>query len=202
MRHAFSDKLALKRPAQIPKRTIQLNHASPRQGKGGADEKENSGGTFGRSVCVGWMYAYGHYALADTTPPADAISTGASLHSYCTESQREFLEQTQEELPVELVFHHWTETAADYKTTDETVISGVLQALRDVTVVSRSPIVSTDNRGLTFVTAQGDTCSFWFDERRFEGVDGACYVLSGDEKLWELVWGIRDADPEYQDLMR
>ena len=52
------------------------------------------------------------------------------------------------------------------------------------------------------VTAQGDTYSFWFDKRRFEGVDGRCYVLSGDEKLWELVWGIRTADPDYQDLMR
>ena len=91
---------------------------------------------------------------------------------------------------------------ADYKTTDEKVISEVLQELRDVTVVSRSLIASTDTRGLTFVTAQGDTCSFWFDERRFEGVGDASYVLSGDEKLWELVWGVRDADPEYQDLMR
>ena len=80
--------------------------------------------------------------------------------------------------------------------------SGVLQALRDVSVESESPIVSTDNRGLTFVTAQGDTYSFWFDKRRFEGVDGRCYVLSEDEKLWELVWGIRTADPDYQDLMR
>ena len=51
------------------------------------------------------------------------------------------------ELPVELIFHHWTETAADYETRDETVIAGVLQALRDVSVESESPIVSTDNRG-------------------------------------------------------
>lgn len=112
------------------------------------------------------------------------------------------MELPHEELPVELIFHHWTETAADYETRDETVIAGVLQALRDVSVESESPIVSTDNRGLTFVTAQGDTYSFWFDKRRFEGVDGRCYVLSGDEKLWELVWGIRAADPDYQDLMR
>ena len=63
-------------------------------------------------------------------------------------------------------------------------------------------IDNNDTRGLTFVTAQGDTYSFWFDKRRFEGVDGRCYVLSGDEKLWELVWGIRAADPDYQDLMR
>lgn len=63
-------------------------------------------------------------------------------------------------------------------------------------------IDNNDTRGLTFVTAQGDTYSFWFDKRRFEGVDGRCYVLSGDEKLWELVWGIRATDPDYQDLMR
>ena len=112
------------------------------------------------------------------------------------------MELPHEELPVELIFHHWTETAADYETRDETMIAGVLQALRDVSVESESPIVSTDTRGLTFVTAQGDTCSFWFDERRFEGVGDASYVLSGDEKLWELAWGIRTTDPDYQDLMR
>lgn len=142
---------------------------------------------------------------AETPTPTETSSPayqGDSLFAYCTEKQRELLELPHEELPVELVFHHWTETAADYKTTDEKVISEVLQELRDVTVVSRSLIASTDTRGLTFVTAQGDTCSFWFDERRFEGVGDASYVLSGDEKLWELVWGIRDADPEYQDLMR
>ena len=99
------------------------------------------------------------------------------------ERQRELLELPHEELPVELIFHHWTETAADYETRDETVIAGVLQALRDVSVESESPIVSTDNRGLTFVTAQGDTYSFWFDKRRFEGVDGRCYVLSGRPRL-------------------
>ena len=103
--------------------------------------------------------------------------------------QRELLELPHEELPVELIFHHWTETAADYETRDETVIAGVLQALRDVSVESESPIVSTDTRGLTFVTAQGDTYSFWFDKRRFEGVDGRCYDLSGDEKLWDWCGG-------------
>ena len=50
--------------------------------------------------------------------------------------QRELLELPHEELPVELIFHHWTETAADYETRDETVIAGVLQALRDVSVES------------------------------------------------------------------
>ena len=129
---------------------------------------------------------------AETPTPTETSSPayqGDSLFAYCTERQRELLELPHEELPVELIFHHWTETAADYETRDETVIAGVLQALRDVSVESESPIVSTDTRGLTFVTAQGDTYSFWFDKRRFEGVDGRCYVLSGDEKLWELMWG-------------
>ena len=119
---------------------------------------------------------------AETPTPTETSSPayqGDSLFAYCTERQRELLELPHEELPVELIFHHWTETAADYETRDETVIAGVLQAL-----------------------AQGDTYSFWFDKRRFEGVDGRCYVLSEDEKLWELVWGIRAADPDYQDLMR
>ena len=127
---------------------------------------------------------------AETPTPTETSSPayqGDSLFAYCTEKQRELLELPHEELPVELIFHHWTETAADYETRDETVIAGVLQALRG---------------GLTFVTAQGDTYSFWFDKRRFEGVDGRCYVLSEDEKLWELAWGIRTTDPEYQDLMR
>ena len=68
-----------------------------------------------------------------------------SLRAYCTESQKEFLNQTQEELPAELVFHYWTETAASYQTTDEEIISGILQALREATVVSKSSVRSTDN---------------------------------------------------------
>ena len=36
------------------------------------------------------------------------------------------MELPHEELPVELIFHHWTETAADYETRDETVIAGGL----------------------------------------------------------------------------
>ena len=97
---------------------------------------------------------------AETPTPTETSSPayqGDSLFAYCTEKQRELLELPHEELPVELIFHHWTETAADYETRDETVIAGVLQALRDVSVESESPIVSTDTRGLTFVTAQGDT---------------------------------------------
>ena len=108
---------------------------------------------------------------AETSSPTETSSPayqGDSLFAYCTERQRELLELPHEE----------PETAADYETRDETVIAGVLQALRDVSVESESPIVSTDTRGLTFVTAQGDTYSFWFDKRRFEGVDGRCYVLS------------------------
>ena len=95
---------------------------------------------------------------AETPTPTETSSPayqGDSLFAYCTEKQRELLELPHEELPVELISHHWTETAADYETRDETVIAGVLQALRDVSVESESPIVSTDTRGLTFVTAQG-----------------------------------------------
>ncbi len=125
-----------------------------------------------------------------------------SLQAYCTENQKEFLDQTQEELPAELVFHYWTETAASYQTTDEEIISGILQALREATVVSKSSVRSTDNRILEFVTAEGDTCNFGFDERKFRGADEECYVLSGDDELWKLVWEIREADPEYQELIR
>ena len=84
---------------------------------------------------------------AETPTPTETSSPayqGDSLFAYCTERQRELLELPHEELPVELIFHHWTETAADYETRDETVIAGVLQALRDVSVESESPIVSTD----------------------------------------------------------
>lgn len=113
---------------------------------------------------------------AETPTPTETSSPayqGDSLFAYCTERQRELLELPHEELPVELIFHHWTETAADYETRDETVIAGVLQALRDVSVESESPIVSTDNRGLTFVTAQGDTYSFWFDTGTAAGESAA-----------------------------
>ena len=101
-----------------------------------------------------------------------------------------------------MVFHHWRETAASYKTTDEEIISGILQALRKTTVVSKTSICSTDNRILAFVTAEGDTCNFGFDERKLRGADEECYVLSGDDELWKLVWEIREADPKYQDLRR
>ena len=57
---------------------------------------------------------------------------------------------------------------------------------------------------------QGDSLFAYCTERQREllelpheeRVDGRCYVLSEDEKLWELAWGIRTTDPEYQDLMR
>ena len=177
----------------------------PGQKKGGTNEKKRGSGTSGSHLFAGGVCSIRSCASGrDSDPDRDfvpGIPRGLPF-AYCTERQRELLELPHEELPVELIFHHWTETAADYETRDETVIAGVLQALRDVSVESESPIVSTDNRGLTFVTAQGDTYSFWFDKRRFEGVDGRCYVLSEDEKLWELVWGIRAADPDYQDLMR
>ena len=55
---------------------------------------------------------------AETSSPTETSSPayqGDSLFAYCTERQRELLELPHEELPVELIFHHWTETAADYK---------------------------------------------------------------------------------------
>ncbi len=133
---------------------------------------------------------------------AGCAPSDRSLRAYCTENQKEFLNQTQEELPAELVFHYWTETAASYRTTNDEIISGILQALREATVVSKSSVRSTDNRILEFVTAEGDTCNFGFDERKFRGADEECYVLSGDDELWKLVWEIRESDPEYQDLIR
>ncbi len=129
-------------------------------------------------------------------------STGRSLMDYCTEIQRELLDQSQEYLPTELVFHDWTETTTSYKTTDGEIISGILQALRATTVVSKSSIRSTDRRILEFVTEEGDTCSFEFDGGKFQGADNECYVLSGDNELWKLVWAIREKDSEYQKLIR
>lgn len=133
---------------------------------------------------------------------AGCAPANRSLQAYCTESQREFLDQRQEELPAELVFHYWAETAASYRTTDEEIISGILQALREATVESKSSVRSTDNRILEFVTVEGDTCNFGFDERKLIGADEECYVLSGDDELWKLIWEIREADPEYQELIR
>ena len=134
--------------------------------------------------------------------PQEEMPIGKSLQDYCTESQREFLNQTQADYPVELIFHCLTETDASYKTTDEEIISEILQVLRGITVVSKSSIRSTDNRILEFVTDEGDTCSFRFDGRLFQGSDNACYVLSGDDKLWQLARTIREEDPEYQKLIR
>ncbi len=94
-----------------------------------------------------------------------------SLRAYCTESQKEFLNQTQEELPAELVFHYWTETAASYQTTDEEIISGILQALGKQQSYPSLPSVLQTTRILEFVTAEGDTCNFGFDERKFRGAD-------------------------------
>lgn len=141
--------------------------------------------------------------LAGCMPAADTSMTedmpaGTSLQAYCTESQQNFLEQTKDILPDELVFHDWTETSADYKTTDTQVISGILQELRKVTVTSKSPVASTDSQGLEFMTTEGDACIFWFEERRFKGADGSCYVLSGDGNLWKLVQEVREVDLEHQ----
>ena len=105
-----------------------------------------------------------------------------SLRAYCTESQQEFLDQSLEELPVALTYHHNDNILGRYETTDEEIISEILQALRETTIVSKAFSGSTDSRILEFETADGDTCLFWFDENRFHGAGGTSYVLSGDEE--------------------
>ena len=90
-----------------------------------------------------------------------------SLRAYCTESQQEFLDQSLEELPVALTYHHNDNILGRYETTDEEIISEILQALRETTIVSKAFSGSTDSRILEFETADGDTCLFWFDENRF-----------------------------------
>lgn len=92
-----------------------------------------------------------------------------SLRAYCTESQQEFLDQSLEELPVALTYHHNDNILGRYETTDEEIISEILQALRETTIVSKAFSGSTDSRILEFETADGDTCLFWFDENRFHG---------------------------------
>lgn len=100
-----------------------------------------------------------------------------SLRAYCTESQQEFLDQSLEELPVALTYHHNDNILGRYETTDEEIISEILQALRETTIVSKAFSGSTDSRILEFETADGDTCLFWFDENRFHGAGGTSYVL-------------------------
>ena len=46
-----------------------------------------------------------------------------SLRAYCTESQQEFLDQSLEELPVALTYHHNDNILGRYETTDEEIIS-------------------------------------------------------------------------------
>ena len=87
-----------------------------------------------------------------------------SLRAYCTESQQEFLDQSLEELPVALTYRHNDNILGRYETTDEEIISEILQALRETTIVSKAFSGSTDSRILEFETADGDTCLFWFDE--------------------------------------
>ena len=70
---------------------------------------------------------------AETPTPTETSSPayqGDSLFAYCTEKQRELLELPHEELPVELILHHWTGAAADYETRDRTLTPGAAQALR------------------------------------------------------------------------
>ena len=102
-----------------------------------------------------------------------------SLRAYCTESQQEFLDQSLEELPVALTYHHNDNILGRYETTDEEIISEILQA----------------------ETADGDTCLFWFDENRFHGAGGTSYVLSGDEEIWDLARKIQETYPEYREAM-
>lgn len=124
-----------------------------------------------------------------------------SLRAYCTESQQEFLDRSQEELPVALTYHHNDNILGRYETTDEEIISGILQALRGMTVVSKASSGSTDSRILEFETADGDTCLFWFDENRFRGAGGTYYVLSGDDEIWDLARKIQETYPEYREAM-
>ena len=58
-----------------------------------------------------------------------------SLRAYCTESQQEFLDQSLEELPVALTYRHNDNILGRYETTDEEIISEILQALRETTIV-------------------------------------------------------------------
>ena len=109
-----------------------------------------------------------------------------SLRAYCTESQQEFLDQSLEELPVALTYRHNDNILGRYETTDEEIISEILQALRETTIVE---------------TADGDTCLFWFDENRFHGAGGTSYVLSGDEEIWDLARKIQETYPEYREAM-
>ena len=74
-----------------------------------------------------------------------------SLRAYCTESQQEFLDQSLEELPVALTYHHNDNILGRYETTDEEIISEILQALRETTIVSKAFSGSTDSRILEFV---------------------------------------------------
>ena len=78
-----------------------------------------------------------------------------SLRAYCTESQQEFLDQSLEELPVALTYHHNDNILGRYETTDEEIISEILQALRETTIVSKAFSGSTDSRILEFETADG-----------------------------------------------
>ena len=115
-----------------------------------------------------------------------------SLRAYCTESQ---------ELPVALTYRHNDNILGRYETTDEEIISEILQALRETTIVSKAFSGSTDSRILEFETADGDTCLFWFDENRFHGAGGTSYVLSGDEEIWDLARKIQETYPEYREAM-
>ena len=102
---------------------------------------------------------------------------------------------------VALTYRHNDNILGRYETTDEEIISEILQALRETTIVSKAFSGSTDSRILEFETADGDTCLFWFDENRFHGAGGTSYVLSGDEEIWDLAQKIQETYPEYREAM-
>ena len=124
-----------------------------------------------------------------------------SLRAYCTESQQEFLGSVAGRAAGRAYLRHNDNILGRYETTDEEIISEILQALRETTIVSKAFSGSTDSRILEFETADGDTCLFWFDENRFHGAGGTSYVLSGDEEIWDLARKIQETYPEYREAM-
>ena len=119
----------------------------------------------------------------------------------CTAKPPEILDQSLGEGPVSPTSRHNDNILGRYETTDEEIISEILQALRETTIVSKAFSGSTDSRILEFETADGDTCLFWFDENRFHGAGGTSYVLSGDEEIWDLARKIQETYPEYREAM-
>ena len=133
--------------------------------------------------------------------PKDTKEESEEKEAKLTPEEQEFLDQSLEELPVALTYRHNDNILGRYETTDEEIISEILQALRETTIVSKAFSGSTDSRILEFETADRDTCLFWFDENRFHGAGGTSYVLSGDEEIWDLARKIQETYPEYREAM-